>query len=119
MDAEPSAMNLSKTTDRDTDGKVNELYEYCHQWNAPSLALPQTVARLRSLQALHQQSASFTARLHALEQQQEELLKLLETTNTAVRGLGEGLQENMATMKDNFANIEAKVNKVLGKSEAS
>merc|ERR1712110_540470 len=86
--------------DDDTDAKVAELYEFCHRWSIASNSLPQIVTRLRSLQSLHQQSASFTSRLQALEQQQEELLKLLETTNTAVKDLGDGLQENMTIVRD-------------------
>merc|ERR1712099_229321 len=92
--------DIEKTsTNNDTDVKVGELYEFCHRWSLAASSLPQIVTRLRSLQALHQQSSSFTARLRALEQQQEELLKLLEKTNTAVKDLGGGLQENMTMVR--------------------
>lgn len=115
---------LAKTTELDgggegkqaeEDAKVHELYELCHQWNAAAGALPSVLSRLRSLQALHQQSASFAQRLQALEQQQDELQKLLETTNSAVRELGEGLTENTAIARDNMRALEEKVATVLAK----
>jgi len=100
--------------DRDLDRKVSELYEFCHRWSATADSLPTIVARLRSLQAIHQQSASFAARLAALEKQQDELQKLLETTNTAVKELGHGLQENMTIVRDNMTSFEDKMKKALG-----
>lgn len=99
--------------DDDTDAKVGELYEFCHRWSLAASSLPQIITRLRSLQALHQQSSSFTTRLQALEQQQEELLKLLETTNAAVKDLGDSLQENMTIVRDSMQSLETKVNKAL------
>jgi len=103
-----------KGTD-DIDQKVNELYDFCHRWNAASASLPTVVARLRSLQALHQQSSSFTTRLQSLETQQEELLRLLETTNSAVHELGTSLQENMTVVRDNMRTLEGKVAEALSK----
>jgi len=100
--------------DRDLDRKVSELYEFCHRWSATADSLPTIVARLRSLQAIHQQSASFAARLATLEKQQDELQKLLETTNTAVQELGRGLQENMTIVRDNMTSFEDKMKKALG-----
>ncbi|CAK0862542.1 unnamed protein product [Prorocentrum cordatum] len=100
--------------DRDLDRKVSELYEFCHRWSATADSLPTIVARLRSLQAIHQQSASFAARLAALEKQQDELQKLLETTNTAVKELGRGLQENMTIVRDSMTSFEDKMKKALG-----
>merc|ERR1712139_444616 len=88
-------INGNSERDDDTDAKVAELYEFCHRWSVASNSLPQIVTRLRSLASLHQQSSSFASRLQALEQQQEDLLKLLENTNTAVKDLGTGLQANM------------------------
>merc|ERR1719215_1050176 len=67
--------------DPDLDRKANELFEFCHRWNAVAPSLPAIITRLQALQALHQESHSFSARLGALETQQEELTKLLETTN--------------------------------------
>eukprot|EP00929_Paragymnodinium_shiwhaense_P123440 TRINITY_DN9732_c0_g1_i1.p1 TRINITY_DN9732_c0_g1~~TRINITY_DN9732_c0_g1_i1.p1 ORF type:complete len:390 (-),score=101.55 TRINITY_DN9732_c0_g1_i1:188-1357(-) len=103
----------NRSRNDELDQKVNELYEFCHRWNAASAALPHVVARLRSLQVLHQQSASFVTRLQALEEQQEELMRMLETTNSAVHELGVGLQDNMATIRDNMRSLEEKVSKVL------
>merc|ERR1712032_678640 len=98
---------LGTTRDRDLDRKVSELYELCHRWTATSAALPLVVARLQSLQALHQESASFTARLAALEEQQDELARLLTVTSSAVQELGRGLQDNMRS-------LEVKISKALG-----
>jgi len=99
--------------DEEIDQKVNDLYDFCHRWNAAAAALPTVVARLRSLQALHQQSTSFASRLNSLEQQQEELHRVLETTSTAVKELGVGLQENMKIVQENMRTLEAKVAKAL------
>eukprot|EP00927_Polykrikos_kofoidii_P071966 TRINITY_DN68143_c0_g1_i1.p1 TRINITY_DN68143_c0_g1~~TRINITY_DN68143_c0_g1_i1.p1 ORF type:complete len:394 (+),score=59.03 TRINITY_DN68143_c0_g1_i1:132-1313(+) len=99
--------------DDDIDKKVNDLYEFCQRWSAASASLPVVVTRLRSLQALHKQSASFTGRLQSLEQQQDDLLRLLDTTSVAVHELGTSLQENMIIMKDNMSTLEEKVAKAL------
>mmetsp|Transcript_113147 Transcript_113147/g.292663 ORF Transcript_113147/g.292663 Transcript_113147/m.292663 type:complete len:376 (-) Transcript_113147:227-1354(-) len=102
------------SADPDLDRKANELFEFCHRWNAVAPSLPTIVQRLQSLQALHQESSSFTSRLAALETQQEELAKLLETTNTAVEELGTTLQSNMAIVRDSMRALEEKVTKVVG-----
>jgi len=93
----------------DVDRQVNELYEFCHRWTATSASLPTIVSRLHSLQALHQQSASFASRLDSLEQQQEELTVLLDTTNQAVTELGLGMKENMTIVRDNMRSLEEKI----------
>lgn len=100
------------SADHDLDQKVSELYEFCHRWSSTAASLPAIVSRLQSLQALHYQSASFVSRLSALEQQQDELAKLLETTNEAVQALGKSLQENMSTVKENMKTLEEKISKV-------
>lgn len=99
------------TSNPDTDRKVEELYEFCQRWSSTSAALPALVARLRSLQNLHQQSASFGSRLAALERQQDELQTLLETTHAAVGDLTVGLQRNMTVMQENMQSLEAKLAK--------
>mmetsp|Transcript_92854 Transcript_92854/g.262841 ORF Transcript_92854/g.262841 Transcript_92854/m.262841 type:complete len:416 (+) Transcript_92854:107-1354(+) len=101
------------STDQGLDRKVNQLYELCHRWSATSASLPMVVSRLQSLQALHQQSATFASRLSALEQQQDELTKLLDVTNAAVGQLGRSLQENMTTVNENMRTLEEKISKSL------
>jgi len=93
------------------DKKVIELHESCTRWTATAAALPAVVTRMQSLEHLHQQSANFTARLSALEHQQDELVKVLEVTNMAVQDLTRGMQENMAVIKENMRTIEAKLTK--------
>lgn len=97
----------------DMDRKVDELYEFCQRWSSTAASLPAVVTRLRTLQALHQQSTSFASRLAALERQQDELHKLLETTNAAVGELSVGLRENMVTVKENMRILEEKILKAV------
>ncbi|CAE7208694.1 dctn2-b [Symbiodinium sp. CCMP2456] len=104
---------LEGTTDKDLDHKVSQLYDFCHRWSATAASLPQIVARLQSLQALHLQSASFASRLASLEKQQEELAKLLETTTEAVEDLNTGLKENMSIVRDNMKSLEAKIQQAV------
>ncbi|CAJ1343996.1 unnamed protein product [Effrenium voratum] len=100
---------LEGTSDKDLDLKVSQLYDFCHRWSATAASLPLIVSRLQSLQALHLQSASFASRLAALEKQQEELTRLLETTSEAVQDLNAGLQENMTIVRDNMRSLEDKI----------
>lgn len=100
---------LEGTADKDLDLKVSQLYDFCHRWSATAASLPLIVARLQSLQALHLQSASFASRLNALEKQQEELARLLETTSEAVQDLHTGLRENISIVKDNMKSLEDKI----------
>eukprot|EP00931_Biecheleriopsis_adriatica_P065299 TRINITY_DN39879_c0_g1_i1.p1 TRINITY_DN39879_c0_g1~~TRINITY_DN39879_c0_g1_i1.p1 ORF type:complete len:383 (+),score=119.32 TRINITY_DN39879_c0_g1_i1:32-1180(+) len=104
---------LDGSSDKDLDRKVSQLFDFCHRWSATAASLPVIVARLHSLQALHLQSASFSSRLAALEQQQEELARLLETTSTAVQDLGQGLKENMTIVRDNMRSLEEKIVKAV------
>lgn len=104
---------MGANADPELDRKVSELYDFCHRWSATAASLPSIVSRLQSLQALHQQSATFAARLAALEQQQDELVKLLETTNKSVQELGVGMKENMTIVKDNMRSLEENMQKVL------
>eukprot|EP00415_Alexandrium_ostenfeldii_P001363 UN1363 len=104
---------MGANADPELDRKVGELYDFCHRWSATAASLPSIVSRLQSLQALHQQSATFASRLTALEQQQDDLVKLLEATNKAVQDLGVGLKENMTIVKDNMRSLEEKMQKVI------
>eukprot|EP00971_Amphidinium_carterae_P180272 3575604-Amphidinium_carterae.1 len=99
----------TKEADADMERKINELYEFCHCWSATAASLPAMVVRLQSLQALHHQSASFATRLEALESQQDELMKLLETTSAAVQELGASLKDNVTIMRDNMKTLESKM----------
>mmetsp|Transcript_55371 Transcript_55371/g.103909 ORF Transcript_55371/g.103909 Transcript_55371/m.103909 type:complete len:375 (+) Transcript_55371:62-1186(+) len=104
---------LEGTDHKDLDSKVSQLYDFCHRWSATAASLPLIVSRLQSLQALHLQSASFASRLAALEKQQEELTKLLETTTEAVQDLNVGLKENMAIVRDNMKSLEEKITQAV------
>jgi len=101
--------------DPELDNKVSRLYDMCHRWGAAASSLPTLVSRLQTLQALHQQSASFASRLGALEKQQDELAGLLDATSIAVQELGISMQENMRIMKDNMQSLEEKITKALKK----
>jgi len=101
--------------DPELDNKVSRLYDMCHRWGAAASSLPTLVSRLQTLQALHQQSASFASRLGALEKQQDELVGLLDATSIAVQELGISMQENMRIMKDNMQSLEEKITKALKK----
>merc|ERR1712217_537415 len=98
--------------DHDHDKKINELFELCHSWSCTAASLPAVVARLQSLQALHQESESFASRLGALEHHQKELAKLLDSTNTSVSDLGKSLKENMTAVMEDMKAIEQKMAKV-------
>merc|ERR1712151_570839 len=97
--------------DHDHDKKVNELFELCHSWSSTAASLPAVVSRLQSLQALHQESESFASRLGALDSQQQELAKLLETTNASVGELGKHLKENVSAIMENMKALEQKMAK--------
>jgi len=101
--------------DPELDKKVSRLYDLCHRWSGAASSLPALVSRLQTLQALHQQSASFASRLGALEKQQDELAGLLDATSIAVQELGVSMQENMRIMKDNMQSLEEKITKALKK----
>merc|ERR1711976_348774 len=94
--------------DHDHDKKINELFELCHSWSCTAASLPAVVARLQSLQALHQESESFASRLGALDSQQQDLAKLLDSTNASVGELGKHLKDNMSAIMENMKALEQK-----------
>mmetsp|Transcript_56755 Transcript_56755/g.111751 ORF Transcript_56755/g.111751 Transcript_56755/m.111751 type:complete len:141 (-) Transcript_56755:111-533(-) len=105
---------LRRSHDPKSNGEVADLYDHCHRFTSAAAALPSIVLRMQSLQSMHQLNASFVARLSALEVQQEELTKILEVTNTAVKEMQIGMRENMAIMQANFVVLEAKLAKGRG-----
>mmetsp|Transcript_39529 Transcript_39529/g.113770 ORF Transcript_39529/g.113770 Transcript_39529/m.113770 type:complete len:409 (-) Transcript_39529:84-1310(-) len=104
----------TKSLDIVTNEEVCSLHDHCHRFFSTAGSLPAIVSRLQSLQSLHQMEASFVSRLAALESQQDEMTKLLEVTNSAVRDMQVGMKENMATMQANIKTLEARLSKGKG-----
>ena len=98
-DPEPAAL----------DRRVAELHEECCRWGPGVPALPALAARLGSLQVPHREGLAFATRLSALEDQQDEMARVLRATSAAVQELRRGMRENMAVMRENLHSLEERI----------
>jgi len=89
--------------------KATELYEMSSRWSKVAPVLPSITSQLKSLKALHEESASFPSRLIALETQQAELTTLLESTTSSVQRLGKEMAGNLALMRKSMADLNEKM----------
>eukprot|EP01068_Selenidium_serpulae_P006852 Selendium_serpulae@DN4531_c0_g1_i1.p1 len=94
------------------DQHVQQLYEMSDRWRHAIAALPMVIRRLRTLKALHQESASISTRLNVLEAQQNDLAKLLETTAVNFDTLRDNIANNMKWAKTMVEELQEKMTAV-------
>ncbi|XP_073432919.1 dynactin subunit 2 [Dendrobates tinctorius] len=108
------AKHKAAVEDADTESKVHQLYDIVQKWDSMSGTLPQVVQRLVKLKQLHEQAMQFGQLLTHLDTTQLMISNSLKDNTTALAMVQKAMKENLATVEDNFANIDSRIKK-LGK----
>jgi hypothetical protein len=94
--------------------KVEALYKMVQRVESTAEALPEIVARLRTLQTLHAEGALFTQRLHALDASAAEAQRMLLTDKELLATVEASFAANVATIEGNISLLDERVAKVAG-----
>jgi hypothetical protein len=94
--------------------KVEELYSMVQSVDATAEALPDIVARLRTLQQLHAEGALFTQRLHALDAAHVSTQQLLVSDKELLGTVEASFAGNVATIEGNITLLDERVAKIVG-----
>ena len=89
--------------------KVHHLFEVAQRWDAVAQVLPGVVQRLKSLQQLHDQGATFTARLADLEAGRAALAKSLGDDRAVLEKLEATVDSNLQVMAANVQALEERL----------
>ncbi|XP_077153858.1 dynactin subunit 2 isoform X1 [Ranitomeya variabilis] len=108
------AKHKAAVEDADTESKVHQLYDIVQKWDSMSGTLPQVVQRLVTLKQLHEQAMQFGQLLTHLDTTQLMISNSLKDNTAALAMVQKAMKENLATVEDNFANIDSRIKK-LGK----
>jgi len=73
--------------DEEKDKMILELYEHIKNSESISKLLPQTVERLKSLEALHNRATEFTKTLTQIELAQSEIESNVQNNKTLLQGV--------------------------------
>mmetsp|Transcript_7593 Transcript_7593/g.12787 ORF Transcript_7593/g.12787 Transcript_7593/m.12787 type:complete len:397 (-) Transcript_7593:101-1291(-) len=74
--------------------------------------LPGMLLRLKTMAGVHQEAASFTARLADLETCADDLSALSQSNGEVLTALQAGFESNMRTLKDNIENLDNRIEKL-------
>ncbi|KAM4797423.1 dynactin subunit 2 isoform 1-T2 [Rhinophrynus dorsalis] len=108
------AKHKAAIEDADTESKVHQLYDTVQKWDSMSSTLPQVVQRLVTLKQLHEQAMQFGQLLTHLDTTQQMISNSLKDNTSALAMVQKAMKENLATVEDNFSNIDSRIKK-LGK----
>jgi len=89
--------------------KINELYDIINRIDVSTQQLPTLISRLQSLKALHEESAFFVRTLKQLENEQQEISKLITVNNTTLVEVSKGLKSNFTAIEHNFSSLEKRI----------
>jgi len=86
--------------------QVKEMFGMMNRWDAVSLQLPNIVSRLQTLKSLHEGAASFSESVNVLENQQEEIKKLLTFNGDLMKQVDSNFKSNLNTVQGNVQMLE-------------
>ncbi|KAM9321304.1 dynactin subunit 2 [Gastrophryne carolinensis] len=108
------AKHKAAVEDADKESKVHQLFDTVQKWESMSGTLPQVVQRLVALKQLHEQAMQFGQLLTHLDTTQQMIANSLKDNKNALSVVQKAMKENLASVEDNFANIDSRIKK-LGK----
>ncbi|XP_044299224.1 dynactin subunit 2 isoform X1 [Varanus komodoensis] len=106
------AKHKSAVEDADTQSKVHQLYEIVQRWSPLASTLPEVVQRLVTVRQLHEQAMQFGQLLTHLDTTQQMIANSLKDNAVLLTQVQKTMKENLAVVEDNFANIDARVQKL-------
>lgn len=92
--------------DAEKQNKISELYDICSKTEANSVALPELVDRLDSLQLLHEKALGFSKAMTQLDSVQQKLDDNLASNQKLLKETQSKFSENLSNIQNNFNHIE-------------
>nr|XP_028577140.1 dynactin subunit 2 isoform X2 [Podarcis muralis] len=106
------AKHKATVEDADTQSKVHQLYDTVQRWSPLASSLPEVVQRLVAVRQLHEQAMQFGQLLTHLDTTQQMISNSLKDNASLLTQVQKTMKENLATVEDNFATINARVQKL-------
>ncbi|XP_054859888.1 dynactin subunit 2 [Eublepharis macularius] len=106
------AKHKAAVEDADTQGKVHQLYEMVQRWSPLASSLPEVVQRMVTVRQLHDQAMQFGQLLTHLDTTQQMIANSLKDNVTLLTQVQKTMKENLASIEDNFASMDARVQKL-------
>ncbi|XP_007422120.1 dynactin subunit 2 isoform X2 [Python bivittatus] len=106
------AKHKATVEDADTQSKVHQLYALVQEWSPLASTLPEVVQRLVAVRQLHEQAMQFGQLLTHLDTTQQMIANSLKDNVTLLTQVQKAMKENLAAVEDNFASINARVQKL-------
>ena len=91
--------------------KLATALEKIDSYDKISASIPSLVKRLKTLRALHEESATFSNRLSAIEKRQDRALEDLDRSEKLVSELEVAMRENMKTIAKNIEVLDGRIDK--------
>ncbi|KAK4875442.1 hypothetical protein RN001_011864 [Aquatica leii] len=95
--------------DAEKDKMILELYDALKNSEGLSKILPQTIERLKSLEALHNKATEFTKTLTQVENLQSEVQCNIQNNQTLLQGVQESFAMNFEEINKTIANLDARI----------
>ena len=91
--------------------KLSTALEKIDSYDKISASIPSLVNRLKTLRALHEESATFSNRLSVIEKRQERALGDLDRSEKLITELEVSMRENMKTIASNIKILDGRIDK--------
>lgn len=96
--------------------KLSKALEKIELFEEQSAILPTIIERLKTLRAIHEESARYHHRLESIERAQTTTLVALEESERAIGNVENALKESMKTVAKNVTYLDKRIGTVLNES---
>jgi len=93
--------------------RVNKMFNTMKNWDRAAGDLPVLVERLKKLKDVHDAGAGMTDKINRLEQQQEQISKLLQEDKELLKKASESLAENSKKMHENVVALDRRMKSLM------
>ncbi|CAG9865452.1 unnamed protein product [Phyllotreta striolata] len=105
----------SSQKDDDKDKMILELYELVKNTEGVSKLLPQTIARLKALEQMHDKAIDFTKTLTQIELTQTEMAGHVQNNKMLLQGVQESFAVNLNEINSTVTNLDARIKAIKNK----
>lgn len=95
--------------DEEKDKMILELYDLVKNSENITKLLPQTIERLKALEALHTKAADFTKTMSQIELMQSEIAGNVENNKTLLQGVQESFAMNLNEINQTVISLDARI----------
>ncbi|XP_043483478.1 dynactin subunit 2 [Leptopilina heterotoma] len=96
--------------DSNREQKVSEMYDILKKTEVISPILPQTLNRMITLNAIHQQATEFSKSLGQLEELQSQITIGLQNNKVFLKGVQDSFTNNLNIIQNNIASLDQRIN---------